>query len=79
VPGASSVKLAGAFAPNPSVTSSATLIVGDATTKAGKLPARRNGNLNVEAILRHFWNSQLRISPTKATKHSKIALKRKQN
>lgn len=30
----------------------------------------------VEAILRHFWNGQLTISPTKATKHSKAALKR---
>lgn len=31
----------------------------------------------VEAILRHFWNAQIKLSPTKATKHSKAALKRK--
>lgn len=31
----------------------------------------------VEAILRHFWNAQIQISPTKATKHSKVTLKRK--
>lgn len=31
----------------------------------------------VEAILRHFWNLQIKISPTKPTKHSKAALKRR--
>lgn len=31
----------------------------------------------VEAILRHFWNAQITITPTKATKHSKAALKRR--
>lgn len=31
----------------------------------------------VEAILRHFWNAQINLSPTKATKHSKAALKRR--
>src|SRR5208282_4684070 len=31
----------------------------------------------VEAILRHFWNAQINLSPTKAVKHSKAALKRK--
>jgi len=31
----------------------------------------------VEAILRHFWNAQINLSPIKATKHSKAALKRK--
>ena len=31
----------------------------------------------VEAILRHFWNAQIDLSPTKAVKHSKAALKRK--
>ena len=31
----------------------------------------------VEAILRHFWNAQITITPAKATKHSKAALKRK--
>jgi hypothetical protein len=31
----------------------------------------------VEAILRHFWNGQINLSPTKAIKHSKVTLKRK--
>jgi hypothetical protein len=31
----------------------------------------------VEAILRHFWNAQIKISPTKATKHTKAALKKR--
>jgi hypothetical protein len=31
----------------------------------------------VEAILRHFWNAQIKITPTKPTKHSKAALKRR--
>ncbi len=31
----------------------------------------------VEAILRHFWNAQITLTPTKAVKHSKAALKRK--
>jgi hypothetical protein len=31
----------------------------------------------VEAILRHFWNAQLKFSPTKVVKHTKAALKRK--
>jgi hypothetical protein len=31
-----------------------------------------------EAILRHFWNAQIQLSPVKAIKHSKAALKRKQ-
>lgn len=31
----------------------------------------------VEAILRHFWNAQINLSPTKAIKHTKAALKRK--
>ena len=31
----------------------------------------------VEAILRHFWNAQINLSPTKAVKHSKAALKRR--
>jgi len=31
----------------------------------------------VEAILRHFWNAQISLSPTKAIKHSKATLKRK--
>jgi hypothetical protein len=31
----------------------------------------------VEAILRHFWNAQIKLSPTKTTKHSKATLKRK--
>ena len=31
----------------------------------------------VEAILRHFWNAQITIEPTKPIKHSKVALKRK--
>jgi hypothetical protein len=30
-----------------------------------------------EAILRHFWNAQIQLTPTKATKHTKAALKRK--
>ena len=31
----------------------------------------------VEAILRHFWNAQINLSPAKAVKHTKAALKRK--
>ena len=31
----------------------------------------------VESILRHFWNAQIHLTPTKATKHSKASLKRK--
>ena len=31
----------------------------------------------VEAILRHFWNAQIQLSPTKAINHTKAALKRK--
>jgi hypothetical protein len=31
----------------------------------------------VEAILRHFWNGQISLTPTKAIKHTKAALKRK--
>ena len=31
----------------------------------------------VEAILRHFWNAQIQLTPTKPVKHSKATLKRK--
>ena len=31
----------------------------------------------VEAILRHFCNAQINLTPTKAVKRSKVALKRK--
>lgn len=42
------------------------------------LPGQENVDMReVEAILRHFWNAQIKITPTKATKHSKAALKRK--
>ena|ERR1700722_7783612 len=42
------------------------------------LPGQESVDMReVEAILRHFWNAQIKLSPTKAVKHSKATLKRK--